>query len=119
MLGGGRDGDRRGYWNARLNGLTPTKFKGYAYDDVDDHWMRVYGMWYTHALLHLDRRTMDQLAAAWLSEQTMIDATTARNQWRWNVFCRKIPMLWQNDGHHRKATWSYAPRDPQLDRFDN
>jgi hypothetical protein len=107
MLGGGRGGDRRGTDNAVADGLRPIMRYRYSYLPFDEHWFRVFGMWYTHAYLFLCKRAVIDLALCCESAGGAIDTITAREQWRWQVHCRRKPMFWQNDGHHFRDTFSY------------
>jgi hypothetical protein len=112
-LGGFRSGDRRGIVNARLRGLRPEESFRYGWLPVDDCWMRVFGMWGSHAILWLDRGAQLEAADLWCRELRMVDEMLAVNQWRWQVHCLYEPMFWQNDGHHFRDTFDYRPR-PRL-----
>ena len=107
-LGGFRSGDSRGLAAASAAGLSFKRAFRYGYQDVDADWMRVFGMWGTHAILHLNRRVMLELADLWEQSGLAVDTVTAWNQWRWQVHCRRVPMFWQNDGHHLRNTFSYT-----------
>ncbi len=109
MLGGGRGGDWRGVNAAAQSGGSWYRAYRYAYQPVNADWMRVAGMWFTHAILHVDRRIMLEMADWWERVNRPIDTTLAREAWRWNLVCRRVPMFWQDDGKHRRDTYDYAP----------
>ena len=106
-LGGGRGGESQGVRAGGTIGLFPKKRWRYGYIDINHDWFRCFGMWYSHAILFLDRRSMTDLAVLLCAADRPIDSVLARNQWRWNCVCRKVPMFWQNDGHHLAETYSY------------
>ena len=106
-LGGGRSGDGRGLTAAAAAGIRFERAYRYGYQAIDSDWMRIFGMWFSHAILWLDRDVMLDAAALFISRDEAIDTTLAREQWRWNVCCRRVPIFWQNDGHHWRDTWSY------------
>ena len=106
-LGGFRSGDRRGIRNARLVGLRPLEAWRYGYLPIDGDWMRVFGMWGSHAILHVDKGVMLDLAEQLVKKHRPIDTTLAVLQWRWRVCCLRRPFFWQNDGHHRHDTVEY------------
>ena len=108
-LGGGRGGDRRGIYAARAAGLRPIECYRYAYLPVDTQWMRVFGMWFCHAILWLDLGVMREAADLLRLRGEMVDGVYACEQWRWNWYCRRVPMWWQNDGHHFRDTYEYQP----------
>ena len=110
QLGGGRGGDRRGIYAARLAGLDPIDCYRYAYLPVDTQWMRVFGMWFCHAVLWLDLGVMREAADLLARLGEMVDGVYAISQWRWNWYCRRVPIWWQNDGHHYRDTYEYQPR---------
>ena len=112
-LGGGRGGSPRGVRNAmrRLPAMRP--IHRYCYAPIDADWMRIAGMWFTHAILYVDRRAMLEVADALAGNRQPIDTTLAQQQWRWRVVCRRLPYWWQNDGHHRTDTYDYAPPPEQ------
>ncbi len=110
QLGGGRGGDRRGIYAARWAGLKPIDCYRYAYLPINTEWMRVFGMWFCHAILWLDTAVMREAAALLRTRGEMVDSTYACEQWRWQWYCRYVPMLWQNDGHHFRDTRYYQPR---------
>jgi hypothetical protein len=83
---------------------------GYAYSEVNGEWMRVYGMLAAHAQLWLDKKCMLEAADKLSEMRYPIDTTFACEQWRWQVICRKVPIFWQDDGHHYFQTFSYEPK---------
>lgn len=110
-LGGGRGGDRRGTEAARRNIKDEEIYRNHrhSFQIIDDDWMRIFGMWFTHAVLHINKAVMLEVADH-LMKSRPIDTTLAIEQWRWNVVCRRVPMWWQNDGKHRSDTFDYNPR---------
>ena len=110
QLGGGRGGDRRGIYAARAFGLRPLECYRYAYLPVDTEWIRVFGMWFCHAILWLDFGAMREAADLLTRLGEMVDGVYAISQWRWNWYCRRIPIWFQNDGHHYRDTYEYRPR---------
>ena len=114
-LGGGRGGDTRGIRAAKANlpDLPIFRTYRYGYTPIDDEWMRIYGMWFSHAILYLDRQSMLEVADTLERNHRPIDTTLALEQYRWFVACRKVPLWWQNDGHHRGDTYDYTPLPPR------
>jgi hypothetical protein len=113
-LGGGRGGDRRGIVAARAHLPFPCTVRTayrYGYTPLGRTWMRIYGMWFCHALLWLDKRVMLEAADLLERYHQAVDTTYALNQWRWLVLCRRIPLFWQADGHHYRDTYDYDPQD--------
>ncbi len=110
-LGGGRSGRSEGIDAGRAAGIPFRRSYRYGWLPIDNEWMRTVGMWFTHAILWLDRQAMDKTCDLWESEQDMIDNVTAKNAWRFRWITRRIPMFWQNDGHHFRDTFSYEPRE--------
>jgi hypothetical protein len=108
-LGGFRSGDSRGVRNAKRAGLCPLLAHRYGYLPIDSEWMRIFGMWGSHAILWLDRAAMDEAACLLESSVCPIDTTLACEQWRWQVHCGLVPWFFQNDGHHVWDTEDYRP----------
>jgi hypothetical protein len=109
-LGGGRSGDRTGRKEMKKKFPASRNAYGYQYCHESDDYFRIGGMWFAHAILYLDKRTMLALAEQWLKSSLFHDTVLAQNQSRWKVYCRRIPMLWQNDGHHFHDTYAYDHR---------
>ena len=109
QLGGGRGGRREGVEAGIAAGLPFRRQHRYGYIPIDDEWMRITGMWFTHAILWLDREVAADMCRRWQESRDMIDNVTAFNQWRYFWACRRVPMFWQNDGHHFRDTYRYAP----------
>ncbi len=112
-LGGGRSGDKLGRIKTAREFPESKPQYGYRYWDESADWFRFGGMWFSHAILYLDKKAMDELAVEWLIRDNAIDTTLARSQWRWRCHCRKIPLFWQNDGHHFRDTYDYEPKPKQ------
>jgi hypothetical protein len=108
-LGGGRSGDRYGRSEFHKKFPAARDAFGYSYADLNEDWMRIGGMWFSHAILYLNERVMHEVADRLTASPSPIDTTLARCQARWNVQCRRIPMFWQNDGHHLRDTIHYDP----------
>lgn len=108
-LGGGRSGDKIGRIETKRAWPQSRPAFGYRYWDESEAWMRIGGMWFSHAILYLEHAVMLDVAARLSASDHAIDTTLARHQWRWNVQCRKIPSFWQNDGHHYRDTLHYEP----------
>ena len=109
-LGGGRGGDRRGVYAAATRvpeDIYP--YYRYAYQPIDNTWIRIFGMWFTHAILHIRKEVMLDVAAKITARVRPIDTSLAIEQWRWNVVCLRIPIWWQDDGKHYGDTYDYAP----------
>jgi hypothetical protein len=122
MLGGGRRGSA--YAVNRAAKLFPQlrRAHGYGYLPIDGEWMRVFGMFWTHAYLWLDPAAMLEAAEALVAYDRAADQTLAREQWRWQVACRIVPVFWQDDGRHYWDTFDYAPPpaappEPRADRI--
>lgn len=109
QLGAGRDGRSRGIYHARKAGLKPKHQYQYGYIDEDQLYMRVFGMYYLHALVILDKSAALELEALERQLKRPVDVITAENQHRWKWYTLKTPMFWQNDGHHTTDTYDYAP----------
>ena len=108
-LGGGRGGPKGA---ARTAYYTDKKWKRryrYAYQDAGDRWMRIAGMWYTHAVLIISEYHRVRLAEQLDRTRLMIDTCTAWYQSKCRWYCAKTPYLFQNDGHHKLETTDYAP----------
>jgi hypothetical protein len=69
--------------------------------------MRIFGMLYTHACLWLDKAVMLDAADRIERSSALVDNVLACEQWRWRVLCLKVPMFWQNDGHHKHKEKTY------------
>lgn len=110
MLGGGRWGPSGGIEAAIAGGAKWKRGVRYVWQDVDAEWMRVSGMWFTHAQLWLDPVVAEIMCRLWEEWQQPIDTVTGMNQWRFRWLCRRVPIFWQNDGHHFRDTYHYAPR---------
>ena len=106
-LGGFRSGDSRGIRNARLVGLEPLLAWRYGYLPINDDWMRIFGMWGSHAILYLSTDAMRDVADQLARKRRAIDTTLAVLQWRWRCHCLRRPIFWQNDGHHLHDTYEY------------
>jgi hypothetical protein len=115
-LGAGKGGDHLGRLLAqrhlRFQGREHTmKYAfGYAYESIDNEWMKLYGMLYTHANLYLTDNAMKGFARmidTW--SQVPVDVAFSRGMCQYNVVGRKQPLFWQNDGHHKEETYEYAP----------
>jgi len=109
-LGGGKGGDSRGTKAAFRNLEDEEIYRNHqhSFQIIDDEWMRIFGMWFSHAILHINKMVMLEVADA-LGARRPIDTTLAMQQWRWNVVCRRVPMWWQDDGKHRYDTFDYNP----------
>jgi hypothetical protein len=81
-------------------------FEGYP------EWVRVFGMFGTHACLWLDKRVMLEAADAIENDTVQVDVIFGKNQWRWQCVLRKVPMFWQDDGHNGRGTFDYSPQAP-------
>ena len=111
-LGGFRCSDRLGL---KYAGWARREFRrawGYGYSPICMDWMRIFSMWGTHAILYLSRSAMDDAIQLWKDRHNCIDVILAHNQWRWQVNCLRVPIFWQNDGHHLHDTWAYDYEDP-------
>jgi hypothetical protein len=73
----------------------------------NQEWVRVFGMFGTHAILYPDKRVMLEMADAIERHNEPVDVAFGRNQWRWNCLLRRVPMFYQNDGHNDAGTYSY------------
>lgn len=101
MLGGGNRGAGRAHLKAGAK-----RAYGYSYEEVDENWMRVWGMLYTHALLFLSERAIALVSESFLRANRPGDQITAILQHDLAVYCLKRPLLVQ-DGNDQ--TWNYAP----------
>ena len=110
-LGGGRTRLRHGLMPALAAGFKLFFAHGYGYQPFNARWIRIFGQWYTHALLILNQRSALSIADALSATPGPIDSTTARLQHKYQWYCSVTPFLWQNDGHHEYATWDYAPKN--------
>ena len=108
-LGGGRIGRTEGIAAGRAAGIPFLRHGMYGYIPIDRDWMRTTGMWFTHALLWLDKAAMLQMCDLWEAAEDMIDNVTAKESWRFFWVTRRVPMFWQNDGHHYRDTYAYDP----------
>ncbi len=75
-----------------------------------DEWVRVFGMFGTHAIVYRDKRVMLEMADAIERDTVQVDVIFGKNQWRWQCVLRKIPMWWQDDGHNNNGTYDYSAR---------
>ena len=115
-LGGGRGGRRAALRNAREH-LPEAEIRathGYGYEEIDGYpdWVRVFGMYYTHAILYTSKRAMLEVAEQLCSRRSQIDVILGHEMWRWKCVLRRVPMFWQDDGHHRTETFDYSPLPP-------
>ena len=96
----------------RLPGHTIYRVREIGWEDLPDtaEWVRVFGMFGTHAITYLDKRVMLEMADAIDNNPLQVDVIFGANQWRWNCYLRKIPMFWQDDGHNDRGTYEYGPR---------
>ena len=108
-LGGGRGGDRRGIENAKQHGFAPKTAYHYGYLPIDDRWMRIFGMWYTHAILYTTKEAMHAAADSMTRRQLPIDTNLALDHYRLPAACLYQPMFWQADRHHAISTRHYCP----------
>lgn len=109
-LGGGRQG--AGRQSLRQSSPSAQMAYQYAYESVDDRWMRVWGMLYCHAVLFLENAAMQEVADLLERHAEAVDGVDGvlhRVQHLWTVLCAKRPFLWQNDGHHYHDTYDYGP----------
>lgn len=110
-LGGGVNGELKGAARAKKElGLPFRRCHHFGFVDLGRDWIRIAGMYYSHAILWLTRSAM--LRAADSIEtyaNCQVDVVFALEQWRWTTLCRKTPMFWQDDGHHREETYDYFP----------
>jgi hypothetical protein len=110
-LGGFRSGVHRGVVAARDAGLQVRTAFGYAWSPVNSDWMRVFGMWGSHAILWLDAAAMADAARRLAEATEPIDTTLGLNQWRWQCYCVYRHLWWQNDGHHIRDTRRYLGKN--------
>ena len=106
-LGGFRLGPRDGVENGRLAGLPLRWAYHYGYLPIDADWMRIAGMWGSHAILWLDLGCMREAADLLGRYRAPSDSVYGREQYRWNTVCQRIPTFWQNDGQHYRDTYDY------------
>lgn len=111
-LGGGRGGIEHGRSCKHDGGQGFVRSHNYGYQPIDEEWFRVCGMWFSHAILWLEKGVMLEAAAALDATAKAVDTVYAENQHRWRVVCRRVPMFWQNDGHHHYDTYEYRPEYP-------
>jgi hypothetical protein len=97
----------------RLPNLPIRKVREIGMLDLDETWVRVFGMFGTHAMLHINKRVMLEMADCIDSHNCPVDVAFGKNQWRWNCVLRRIPMFWQNDGHNGPGTYNYEPLPPE------
>jgi hypothetical protein len=120
FLGGGAGGRQSAIRNARqhLPGMEIRNLHGYGYAKIDGHpdWVRVFGMYYTHAILYTSKAAMLDVADQLCSRRSQIDVILGHEMWRWFCALRNVPMFWQDDGHHRKETYEYATPEPPVTR---
>jgi len=81
--------------------------------DVDEVWVRVFGMFSTHAILHVRKSIMLEMADLIDAADYPVDVTFGMNQWKWNCLLRRIPIWWQDDGHNGWGTFEYGPLPPE------
>ena len=110
-LGGGVNGELKGAARARRNSGCLSAVATTSASSISGRdWIRIAGMYYSHAILWLTKPAM--LRAAHSIEtyaNCQVDVVFALEQWRWTTLCRKTPMFWQDDGHHREETYDYFP----------
>lgn len=111
-LGAGTLGWGRAAKAAALEwGISPVhRMHGYCYQDYDKDWFRLFGMLYSHAILFLDKTVMLEASDLFIQYGETVDGVDGclqKHQHRWQVYCVKKPMFWQNDGHHLYDTRDY------------
>jgi len=106
-LGGFRGGESRGTKNAIAAGLAVRRKFSYSYSEIDSCWFRVFGMWGSHAVLWLSRAAMIEFAELLETLGRPVDSVFAQEQYRRVFACVKMPLFFQNDGHHIRDTWQY------------
>jgi hypothetical protein len=85
-----------------------------GFSDVDADWVRVFGMFGTHAVLYLDQRVMLEMADAIDNNPLQVDVIFGANQWRWQCMLLRTPMFFQDDGHNNVGTYEYATPRPSI-----
>jgi len=97
---------------ARLPGLKIRRVRQIGMADIDEEWVRIFGMLGTHAILYLDKRVMLEMAQAieegWGVGKWQVDVIFGANQWRWRCMLRRLPFFWQDDGHNNRVTFDYS-----------
>jgi len=129
-LGGGGAWRNSGLVSAarsHLPGLEIRQVGAIGVADIDDQWVRPFGMFGVHAVLFLEKRSMLEIAQAieegWAVGKREIDVIIGANQWRWNCALIRTPMFYQADGHNDAGTWDYAkdpivePQETRVDRI--
>jgi len=100
---------------ARLPEVAIYRVREIGFADIpgETEWVRVFGMFGTHAMLFLDRRVMLEMADTIDATNEPVDVAFGGNQWRWQCALRKIPLWYQADGHNDGGTFDYATPRPE------
>jgi hypothetical protein len=106
-LGGSRSGTDIGARAAIAAGHKLRRRHKWSYEPVDKEWVRVFGIYNTHAILWLDPTVQSLVAAELSTWPRSVDSYLAENQHRWVCCLRRVPLFWQGDGHHDRDTWRY------------
>ena len=80
-----------------------------GWSEINNEWVRTFGMFGTHAIVYLNKRVMLEMADAIEQGSLQVDVIFGMNQWRWQCLLRRTPMFFQDDGHNNWGTMDYGP----------